>query len=477
MVEVTVVVHDDTGHAIMDLTKDEFQIFDKGKRQRISQFSMAFASSVRPNLLPPPEPGTYSNRGEITRDTTGNVVAILIDFRNTEPEDIARIRRDLSSYVARLRPNDQIAIFKLGEELSVTCDFTNDAEQLRRSLQSINVSKDVRMSGSDDLFVFQVKNFYKTVRGIETPEVLASIGRHLAGIPGRKSLVWITGSFPVATGSVQDGNRRSFDTEISRAAEVLADSGVAVYPIDARGLLSGGSQGMIPVETREPDIRTFASMDEFADLTGGAASYNTNDLSGAIGKAIEDARVTYSLGYYPDDSNWDGSFHPISVKVLRSGARVRCRTGYFSAVKPGGNDQGQISERMLRAAADPLDATAVGLRLRLNDQANSAPEHLRVIVTVNPQDLTLAVTNNVWTGGIRILCVEVGSKQDVLSTLGRTIPLALTRKGFEKTMNEGVKVDCDLPRKAGTTLIRVVVIDEPSGRVGTLSLRLNSIGE
>ena len=104
-----------------------------------------------------------------------------------------------------------------------------------------------------------------------------------------------------------------------RAARALNDSDVAIYPVDARGLIgafatsaSARQQEFTTLDTIMPNVETSKFI---ADHTGGPAFYNTNDLGSAIRRAAEDSTLTYVLGYRPSNTSWDGRFRAIKVSV------------------------------------------------------------------------------------------------------------------------------------------------------------------
>ena len=78
----------------------------------------------------------------------------------------------------------------------------------------------------------------------------------------------------------------------------------------------------------------YETFDIVAQRTGGKAFHNTNDITGAIKKAVEDAKVTYTIGYYPEDAKWDGQFHQLKLQCKRSGVNIRYRPGYFATSAP-----------------------------------------------------------------------------------------------------------------------------------------------
>ena len=178
----------------------------------------------------------------------------------------------------------------------------------------------------------------------QTTASLEALGNHLAGIPGRKNLIWITGGIPILTQGARDRWVNSYSTQVRGVAQRLATQGIAVYPVQATGLkvgflgtstvAEGTSRGQsenmhLRPMTRENDLRVWSTMDVLADVTGGRAFRNTNDLTAGVSAAASDARGSYSVGFYVPD-NTDNRWHEFDVRVSRPGVRVLHRKGYMS---------------------------------------------------------------------------------------------------------------------------------------------------
>ncbi len=156
---------------------------------------------------------------------------------------------------------------------------------------------------------------------------LQQLARYLGLIPGRKNLIWFAGTFPVA-----------FDPGAS-----LSAAQVAVYPVDARGIMSSpgahlsdrfgqeaeGMQG--DEEVKEQINAEHAAMEQFAEQTGGRAYFNTNGLKEAMASAVEIGSSYYTIGYVPSAKKPDGKFRNIKVRVDNGGFELAYRRGYFSA--------------------------------------------------------------------------------------------------------------------------------------------------
>src|SRR5213075_950040 len=149
------------------------------------------------------------------------------------------------------------------------------------------------------------------IRVGETVRALLSIARNIAGYPGRKNLLWISSSFPIAL-MPESGNfvaSRDYQNETREVANALAEAKVAVYPIDPAGL---GSLSYFSADTRprgdmfsslsresQMGLDKRATMETLADQTGGRVCVGDNDLGDCVRKAINDSSAFYELAYYP----------------------------------------------------------------------------------------------------------------------------------------------------------------------------------
>lgn len=86
-------------------------------------------------------------------------------------------------------------------------------------------------------------------------ETMTNIADHMATIPGRKNLIWISGSFPFPFGDEVEGVRGVTTDEIMKACRAVSNANMALYPVDARGLVgpgdifpmfNAGAQGRLP---------------------------------------------------------------------------------------------------------------------------------------------------------------------------------------------------------------------------------------
>jgi hypothetical protein len=311
-----------------------------------------------------------------------------------------------------------------------------------------------------------------------------AIANRLERIPGRKSLIWVSGSFPVGwigRDSVPLPGRpsspgQSFGPEIERAARALSSSNLAVYPVDARGLRStteyAPGRASIGRQAQFADRSGFAAMETLAERTGGRAYVNSNDLGRAFRRAVDDSRSTYVLGYEPTHDEWNGEFRKIEVKTTRPGVRLRHRRGYFAQPEVPSEDwyrRGVLDTAMW----SPLDATRVGFTVRATP---SSDDRLTLAIRLQAPDVSLWPAGDRWRGKLDVWLVQLGPENEVLDTVSHIADLSLTpadHRGVMRT-NEIILMERLTPAK-DAVLLRILVRDVATGALGSLSVPLDRI--
>jgi VWFA-related protein len=375
LVHVNVIVQDKKGEPVSGLTRDDFKVLDGSKEQKISVFSLESSRSLPAPPQPLP-PNVFSNRWEIRGDVPTSVTVILLDGLNTRFEDQASARDQIIKFLSQLQPQDRVSLYALGSNLRVVHDFTNDAAPLLRAIRHYRSRVPSELAASEpdesgqagtsdasdpetaqfDAFMQdaaqRMADFYTINRADQTLRAIEAIANHFSKLPGRKNLIWVSGSFPMWIGYDSlspTAEKRNFSPEIGRTVQALNDADLAIYPVDARGLVpdpgfSAARKGSSSGDSFSKIQLTMDTMQDLAERTGGLAFYNSNDIKGAIRSAIDDSRLTYVLGYYPAGVPWNGKFREIKVMVKRSGLRLRYRRGYFAVPEETLDDEQRITD-------------------------------------------------------------------------------------------------------------------------------------
>jgi VWFA-related protein len=490
LVQVDVTVRTGKG-PVRGLTKDDFTLFERGKAQQIALFKVTESHPQASDEIQALPLGVVSNRLNQRGEALGSVTVILVDRLNTPPTVQPFADRELLRFLQSAQKGDRIAIYTLDQQIRVVQDFTTDLDRLIRAASKINLDrpmdlksfelmKELAAAGADTTPLQEMANLVKVDRATGTSQALSLIAKHLAGVPGRKNLIWISSSFPLTIS--EKGLRRDFVPEIQKATRMLNDANVVVYPVDARGLMT--SQGPVPVQIPvgpsggPPNNFVLAgsdpsegvdTMNTVAAWTGGQAYYNTNDLKGAIRQAINDAEVTYTLGFYAPQGALDGSFHDLRVKV-RGGGDVRARKGYFASVEAAPTEK-QRMDALRQLFGNPLDATGVGLTAGpLEDTPE--PGVYRLALTVELSDLHLQQMEDSWEGSI-----DVGFSFESAKPPGfrvTTLPIHLAQDRLKAALEHGIVVQETIDARGATGRLRVAVQDQATGAAGSVWVSLGT---
>jgi VWFA-related protein len=560
MVEVNVIVRDRHG-PVAGLTKDDFTIFDKGKPQKIAFFS---ANSTRhaPAAGPSPTKSTapasvFTNRPNQNVESPSSVTVVLLDGLNTRIEDQVYAKRQFVKFLGQIRPDDRIAVYTLGNGLRVLHDFSSDSRSLLNAVARFNgenlpfteISEpDPANTGSQDLDtrlndLLQGMADRAIINRVRlTSTALIAIANHVSHLPGRKTLVWVSSSFPFSLGACGGenptdwnqtlqgdgsksncmqlgppptttpasgrGNRSAgsptgggtgplnppgpsefmmpnrenlvFDAEIRKAMQALNAANVVIDPVDARGLMSAPRMftaampsrpsGSAPPRFQDMQPTGTAVMEMVAADTGGRAFYNTNDIQGAIRQAIDDAEVTYTLGFYPDSKALDSQYHSLRVHVDRKDVDLRYRKGYIASADSVITETDR--EQIVRDALwSPLAATGIALSAKAEHIDQSKPDQsksdsMKIVLTIDLDQLQFRPDAAKRKAEIQIAFEQRSADGKALGTTERVVPVVLDEDRYQS--KQPVTLTKTLSLSAGVSEIRVALYDRRSENVGSL---------
>jgi VWFA-related protein len=358
LVLVNVVARDKKGNLIRDLKKEDFTLFEDGKKQQISAFDFenveeqAAAGAAETAVSGVAGPGTLLRTGKKVPPSLDardrRLILLFFDFSAMDPEQIDRSVDAAKQFVqTKIQPADLIALVSLATNMRVDLDFTDDKTKLLAALSAYGAGEgqgfDSGASGSSEGAAETSGSFtaddtdFNTFSADRKLLALQSLMQALGKLPQKKSLVFFS------NGITQSGVDNQSALRAATAAAVK--SNVSIYSLDIRGLQAfppGGEAQSASLHGQSAysgasvlnDLNSnAASQDTLATLssdTGGKAFFDSNDFSGVFSQVQKDSSIYYVLGFTSNNPLKDGRFRRLKVQVNRPDLKLDFRAGYYA---------------------------------------------------------------------------------------------------------------------------------------------------
>jgi VWFA-related protein len=526
-------------NAVHGLDRGRFHIFDNGHEKTVVSFDEHRAThAAAPSIVRPP-PNTYTNLPVYAENGVVNV--LLLDGLNTPVGDQVNLRRQMIDFLGKIQPGTSLAIFTLTSRLRMVEGFTTDAAKLASALKDPkagarqSVALDPRGTSDVDEKVDQIEGIPGAARAIAnlqqfaaeesafqtdvqvhlTLEALQQLARYLSAIPGRKNLIWFSGSFPIAlepddTLISPFRAMRYYADDVRATGKLLSAARVAVYPVDARGLMTlptfnasyentgnfdkGGNMARDDTRFNRATVNEHSTMDQIAEQTGGHAYVNTNGLVEAMANAIENGSSYYTIGYVPSQGKPDGQFHKIQLRVENGEYKLAYRRGYYAdseakSAAPNLSKSSLLEEAVLGGApqatqvlfkarvltaTDPLlqkvsvpSGPAGEMAAKLHGPVSRYVVQLRV----DPHGIEFDETpEGTHRANVEFALIAYDSDQKRVNYSDHRFELNLKAEQYAQAISGGLPTLIPLDLPAGRLTLRIVIVDIAANRVGSLEI-------
>ena len=516
LVQVDAVVTDKSGKLIKDLRQDEVQIFEDGRQQKITNFSLVTSEALATQPAPaatvgkpaPPLPPTTLHPEDIRR-----TIALVVDDLGLSFESTYYTRRALKKFVdEQMQPGDLVAIIRTGGGIGALQQFTADKRQLYAAIERIrwyaggrsgvgafapiesksaNDDTERRANEQEQQASDDLNQFREDVFSVGTLGAVGYVVKGMRELPGRKSILLISDGFRIYSQNDPSRNYRTL-LALRRLIDQANRATVVIYTMNATGLQvlgltaadSTGGMSSDEIEKQLSDRRTSAfesqdGLNYLAKETGGIAIRNTNDLSGGIRRVIEDQKSYYLIGYRPDESTFEAkdgrrTYHKLTLKVTRPGKfSVRMRNGFYGISE---EDEKALAstprQQLFTALTSPFGAG--GVRLRLTTLFANDPKigsYMRSLLHINANDLTFTdMPDGTHTATFDVAAITFGDNGSVVDQVGETFTTKVRGDEYPRLRRDGFVFYLTVPiKKAGAYQLRTALRDQGSGHVGSAS--------
>jgi VWFA-related protein len=504
-VEVDALVTDQQGNFVRDLTKNDFQVFEDGKRQTISTFSLVdipIERFDRPLFSPRPiERDVQSNE----RPFDGRVYVMILDDLHVAPQRTARVRTAARQFIEqRLGANDLMAVIFTGGRSQDAQEFTSNKRLLLNAVNKFTGQKlesavitrnneyfrqrDTGLTGRIDdpdeqERVFKIRSTLTSLR---------QVADWFGGVHGRrKTMLFFSEGIDYDLTDIIRGYdapqsaASTINADIQDAIAATARSNVSIYSIDPRGL-TDGSEDTIGVgqfaDTDDPiagrgigqsglanELRVSQdSLRQLSDQSGGFAAVNRNDFSSAFERIVRDNSSYYVLAYYPPTDKRDGKFHRIEVRVVdRPGLIVRSRRGYNAPrgkPAPVNTKTGGMPPDLFDAINSPLQVSGLTMRVFAAPFKGAQPNSSVLVgLELLGRDLSLATNSKV-----DISYMAVDTKAKIFGARTDTITMNLRPDTKTRVEQSGFRVLNRMELPPGRYQLRLAARDSTKATIGSV---------
>jgi VWFA-related protein len=543
VVNVDVYVTDRDGSRVTGLKKEDFALFEDGKPVEITNFTAVAG--------PPagvPSQGTAAEAPEVaaaplpaaTPDTWLNL-AVLVDNRHLRPENRTRALEQIRQFLARtLRRNDRVMLATYDLDLTVRQTFTEDAAALGAALRQMETlasfglqADQSRRSALRTMFALHELEpcSYDMVKPVEgyaeetraearlTIEALKVLVNSLAGIPGRKAVLYVSDGVPVTPGeelfqvvfelcgggaatsglpgaapgresrlgdypqypaqqALLDAQKYSVAKQFEDLADHANANRVTLYTLQASGLRNGSAEADMEPGERVLQLMTVqqvqrtnlqSSLTAMAADTGGRAMIDANDFLPDLGRMHDDFTNYYSLGYSPAHAG-DGRQHRLEVKVKKAGLRVRYRQSF--------RDKPLIErtvDRMLAALLHGIEDNPLEVAVEIGGITRGPAGRYAVPVRLKVPLHKLGILNEQgsYRGSLRLLVATSNPQGGTSPVRQVAVPIQIPRQKVLRIMGQFYLYTLTLEMPPGEQRIAVAVRDEIAATTSYLSRAVN----
>ena len=510
LVQVDAVVTKDGKH-VTNLTADDFEIYEDGKKQTITSF--AYISNVRPVTGPV---ATTNSEKRTTVPTPGapfdpnqahRTLAFVVDDLGLSFESMGQVRRQLKKFIANeLQPNDLVAIIRTGGQMGALQQFTTDRRILNRAVDQLRWTPCGRMGTS----VFQQAQ-YESGSDVQeggcsgrafygTLGALRFIVDAMAELPGRKSMILMSDSLPMESQELTLRERQvmtednletnnsivgtiSYRAYLAKIAEKAIRASVVIYSVDTQGLPTIGITAADSFSTTSRNIhnqintilstrsRLLWSRREGGDMiarqTGGFQIRNSNNYQ--LDRIVEDQAGYYLIGYRPTDETFNRKFHHIKAKVKKSGMTLRTRFGFFGVSEEEAARTKTVRDQTNLALASPFRAQDINIEMTsFFTHEQSQGSVVRSFVYLDANDMNFTLIDGRHRASLDLYGVVFGDNGAIVEQLGRSANVSLSDKDYEYAKQFGLGITVDMRvKRPGAFQVRIAARDRTSTRIGS----------
>ena len=533
LIQVDATVSDKKGNIVKNLKPEDFEIYENGKKQEITNFSFVSIDKEADPIEMKKKPNANEKSSiplppiKLRPEQVRRTYALVVDDLGLSAASASYVKDMLKQFVnEQMEDGDLVAVLRVGAGLGALQSFTSDKRQLLAAVNKIrwnlnsrtgvgsyepigqvgtstaltdSNSKNPALESNAKDFLSNVDLFRQSSVAIGTLGALNYIIRGMAGLPGRKSIMFFSEGFSqIDTGS-SIPRANNVVSQFRSTIELANRSSVVIYTLDPRGVTISGlkeAQDQTSPRTEAIGVGTGAGGDPFnsrdlaisgskdslrslAEETGGFA-YLSNRLDLGMKKVINDQEGYYLLAYQPNESTFEvqkAKFNKLEVRLKIPELRIRYRSGFFGITDKDMKRLNQTPlQKMNAAIVSPFGSTDLAIDLYsifYNDEKNR--NFIRSLVRIDPKDLVFTdMPDGKHKANIQFVAMTFGDNGLPIDQNAKEIEFNLEDETYRKFLEKGLIYDFSLLlKKPGAYQFRIAMRDMSSNKIGSASQFIN----
>lgn len=497
VVIVNVTVLDRSGQPIANLTKDDFEVYEDGKLQKLQSVDfqhlndkvLAPPDQAKPQPVEPEQPTRAMKSSMSVRYKDRRLIVMLFDFSSMQAaEQIRSKQAALKFLTTQMTASDLVSIMTFGTELQTVQDFTSDRDLLTTAINRFRIGESSENAAMADTgadaqdqsgqFVADETEFNIFNSDIKLA-ALEDAARRLAQFPEKKALIYFSSGIEKTGVDNQSQLRATVNTAVR--------SNVAFYPVDARGLsalVPGGDatqagavgnnlySGAGQRSLKESFNNQQETLGSLALDTGGKALLDSNDLTEGIRQAQKDFSSYYVLAYASSNPAQDGRYRRIQVKLAPRLATLRAkldyRQGYYAPTTFGRmrdvDKEAQLQQALM--AENPVTDLPIAVEIDYF-RLEKAKYFIPISVKIPGSALAFHAKGSKQATELDFIAEVFDARSRPAATVRDTIPLKVNDLTAAEVVRKSVQYDTGVTLSPGNYKLRFVARENGEGKVGT----------
>lgn len=506
VVEVRVVVRNEHGKPVANLTREDFRLFDDGKPQTITNFTVE-TPEMRLGLAAGIAPAG-STEAMMPANAPERFVAMVFDDTHLSSGDLLFARNSATAFLDGLQPWDRVGLYSVSG--SLRHDFTADKDELKQALAGLSshfqvVSRQgdcpkVSYYTANQVDTFHDQGAFQMIvanalqcaynndphmrdqaellarTAVEQAVALAqadnnqvydqllAIVKWMETKPGRRTVVFVSPGVSLTSDRAR----------LQRVLEEANRQKIVFNTLDARGVYTAAAYSGQSTGRQTPKAMTLNSQEavdqtellvNLADGTGGTHYLSSNDIAGGLKQLGDEPAITYILTFSPTAAKGDGAFHELKVQLAgKEHYQIEARNGYYDDKKV--DDAKQVEAEIRNALYSGNELLDMPMDLKLAAVKNgTADAKIQIAVVLGIKSVPFRKEGDRNCNVLMTAVAIFDENGNYVLGGERSFDLRLTAPTYNQFLDTGMPMHAEYAVKPGKYLVRQLVREGAGGQM------------